>query len=492
MPIGCIQYRIYIGIFSNAYLFFRKSLKCNKYNRTSHRRARPATLFLIFILAIYGCNPLSQSCSYSRSKQLSHNRIMKAKNGNIVIKNYKLKICHVNKGNSLFKNKIPEIRNIIDEHSPDILCVSEANVVDDLNIYAHDFSDYNFELNMMHMSYSISRNIILIKRGISYHIRPDLENPITCTIWIELFLDKNKKILIMGGYRQWKLPAIVDPDNNKNKDKKQLQRLGLIIEKWEDALKEGKHTIVAMDDNIDTNINAKHNKIYKIENLAAMLRDHLEDKGLITHNNELTRFQQNQDPSCIDHLYSNCPRNISNVITHKNLFSDHSLISLIYNTKSKFYTPKFTNVRNFKLLSRERMLLFLDNSIELNKIFNYTDPEVIANIMQIELNAMINIIAPCKRIQIKKNYQGYLTESTREKIKLNKYYLGEAIKINNAESWRIFRHNRNSLSKVLRNEKRSYIESKLNSNKDKWKTLKEINGVKKAPPQIVSNIKTRS
>ena len=118
---------------------------------------------------------------------------MKYKNGNISNNCYKLKICHINKQNSHLKNKIPEIRYILDEYSPDILCIAEANVKDDLNDYIHEFTDYSFELNLMHEVIKIFRNIILIRKGIIYRRQIDLESSITCNIWIEMSMNSKKR-----------------------------------------------------------------------------------------------------------------------------------------------------------------------------------------------------------------------------------------------------------------------------------------------------------
>ena len=51
----------------------------------------------------------------------------------------------------------------------------------------------------------ISRNIILVNDRIPYTRRYDLENEYIATIWLEVKIGYNKSILIMGGYRQWRL-----------------------------------------------------------------------------------------------------------------------------------------------------------------------------------------------------------------------------------------------------------------------------------------------
>ena len=134
---------------------------------------------------------------------------------------------------------------------------------------------------------------------------------------------------------------------------KQTERYQQIIKKWQLALQEKKEVIVAMDDNIDTDTNSNHNKKYKIKHLMDMLEQHKIDFEIFQHNDKLTRFQSNCQPSTLDHLYSNCPSKITDVQTIKTSFSDHCIISGIYNSKDEIYKPKFSKVRKSKLLSKK-------------------------------------------------------------------------------------------------------------------------------------------
>ena len=107
----------------------------------------------------------------------------------------------------------------------------------------------------------------------------------------------------MGGYRHWNLPKeLINIINNPNhqilinkikldilpnaqqyKDliNSQLKRYQLILQQWTKALSENNHTIVLMDDNIDTSLNAKHNKKQKITDLFDQRLSHI-------HNHDMT------------------------------------------------------------------------------------------------------------------------------------------------------------------------------------------------------------
>ena len=190
---------------------------------------------------------------------------------------------------------------------------------------------------------------MLIKSDINYKRRHDFEHPIVCTIWIQVKTSRNKTITVMGGYRQWKLPkALINIINNPNHQicinniqleilqnaqqykeliTSQLKRYDLILQQWNKALIEKNHTIVLMDDNIDTSIYANHNKKYKIIDLQDKLSSHVNDNDITQHNTDYTRYVSHQPPSIIDHIYSNCPNNIKNIKTKTNIFSDHCTIT---------------------------------------------------------------------------------------------------------------------------------------------------------------------
>ena len=114
----------------------------------------------------------------------NHNKNLHSINGNIPTKN-NYQLLHWNKGNSDFHNKINDVLLTIDEHSPDLFSISEAN---------YNFSNpiqikgYNIEVNRLHTFSSFSRSILLIRDNISYKRRNDLENTFISSVWIEVIV----------------------------------------------------------------------------------------------------------------------------------------------------------------------------------------------------------------------------------------------------------------------------------------------------------------
>ena len=121
------------------------------------------------------------------------------------------------------------------------------------------------------------------------------------------------------------------------------------------SLKRKRETIVLMDDNIDTNVNSYHNSANSVGVLYDRLMNHLYENNLTQHNFKLTHFSRIFKPSCIDHIYSNCPLKIDNVTTHTNSTSDHSIVTAYYHSKNKIYGQKFVKIRDKRNLTINKL-----------------------------------------------------------------------------------------------------------------------------------------
>ena len=189
-----------------------------------------------------------------------------------------------------------------------------------------------------------------------------------------------------------------------------------------------------------------------------------------------------QPPSSLDHIYSNCPTKIYNVQTIPSIFSDHALVMCNYKTNKKVYHPKFIKTKNYTNLTKSNLLKYISNNTQLDKLFRYSDPDLIAHILQTELNSAINIIAPIKIVQCKSDFTPYLSAQSREDLKKCDILLREAIKIQNVENWIEFKNSRNITTKNVKLDKKAFFTDKFSHFKNKWKLLTQFNGVNKQHP----------
>ena len=68
------------------------------------------------------------------------------------------------------------------------------------------------------------------------------------------------------------------------------------------------------------------------------------------------------------------------------------------------------------MLTSHALKNYIDHNQNLNSIFNYEDPEIIANILITELNLIINCIAPKRRVQLTKRFAPYINKSLKDEI----------------------------------------------------------------------------
>ena len=126
--------------------------------------------------------------------------------------------------------------------------------------------------------------------------------------------------------------------------------------------------IILTDNNINSLEDNTNTNIYRNIELKNLKDNMIIENSLTVHNHEPTFFRKNIH-SCIDHIISNSPLNISNVRTHVNtndinyinttaniinntnpIMSDHALLTCNYNHKDIVIPQQFKVIRDYKLL----------------------------------------------------------------------------------------------------------------------------------------------
>ena len=181
------EYRSKIGLFTSNYTSKSKPPKTNTPLKI---KITYTTLFL----TIFTLMPLYPNTSYPTHK--NNNKLQHILNGNSY-----LSLVHWNKGKSLFHNKLNDIDMVLDKFKPHIISLCEANIDKIINnTHNNKYHDYSIEHTKMADKTNISRNVILIKDGLVYKRRSDLEDDETSTVWIELKLPNSKPISITSIY----------------------------------------------------------------------------------------------------------------------------------------------------------------------------------------------------------------------------------------------------------------------------------------------------
>ena len=386
--------------------------------------------------------------NFNLIKKIKQNKTNHTKYGN---QNGGIKLAHLNKSSSNILKKITLIRNLIEKESPHILNLSESNVNLLKAEEVHPIDGYYFEHKILLFNNKMAskiRNSIGIIKQLNYEQMFNLESHLNSCIWLKIKPKNSKPFLLMGGYRQWSLPKDLGFNDSKN-IKYQIERMQTILNSIEQAKALKLDIVILMDSNIDTSENNNHNNRFNIKKLYDMWSGFLSDNNLVILNTELTRFASHQDPSTIDHIISNCPTKLGPIRTIKNNISDHCMLTTIYKSKGFKTEPKFKIIRNFQNVTHENLRdLILDNQ-NLEHIFEIKDPNIISTTIQTELNNILDTLAPPKRIQTKRNYNPFLSQTLKDEIKYNLSLLTKAIQNNTPENWRYYKAQKNFTDEKL-------------------------------------------
>ena len=248
MGVSLSQYRACIGAFLNfGQLKFRQKILNSTKNSASSK------MFVFFLICFLLFNslvtePHQKNCFYSFRNISNHSS--KCVNGNG--KNQGIRISHFNKGGSYLGNRVHEIENVINNHHPHILGISEANFFKDHDVDEVQIENYSLVTakTIDNSSLNVSRVCVYLHNSIVAKIRFDLMNDTFSSIWIEAGLPNKRKILIGNVYREW--GYLRQNDYHESRDlNAQMNRWVSFVDQWERALDEGKEVVVLGDFNIN-------------------------------------------------------------------------------------------------------------------------------------------------------------------------------------------------------------------------------------------------
>ena len=221
-------------------------------------------------------------------------------------------MAHINLGSGFLVNQMNNIESIIGGYKSHILGVSESNFRT-----AHEKSDATLEEYTTYFSKTlenenlgVSRITVFAHKDLIIKDRPDLMNDIFSSIWLELGLPRKKKILVCNLYRDWQY---LDQDSDESlSTAAQLTRWLSFLDQWEAAMAEDKEIHVMGDTNLDflkwedpsQPGSQRRNQLHKLSNAVF---DRVLPFGFVQLITTATRFWPGQEPSGLDHWYSNKP-----------------------------------------------------------------------------------------------------------------------------------------------------------------------------------------
>ena len=355
-----------------------------------------------------------------------------------------IKLAHWNKGGGYLCNKINEVENLVRDYKPHVLGISESNFKIEHDKGDVKIEDYDIYLakTIENQNLNISRVAVYVQKDVIVKVRHDLMDDSFSSIWLELGLPRQKKILVCNVYREWQY--LGQEDNTSLSVNAQLSRWLTFIEQWGKAISEEREIHCLGDFNINS-LNWNSPNTARLKPLITELYDRIIPHGFAQLVTVATRTWRGQEPSCIDHYYCNHPDKVSNIRAYYTGASDHKIIIATRFTKAEVVKPKFVRKRSYKNFDPEKFMAEV-KKISWIDVYLCENVELAVQLITNKLSSILDIMAPVKIIQVRKKYAPWISEPTKEKINLRNIAQKKASESKSSSDWKDFRKVRNQVN----------------------------------------------
>lgn len=507
MCISAQQYRVSIGTFTqprtSTYTYrpiYKPKIKSQAHCK---RNSSKITVILILCLAITWpfngpidlCAPARLQSSYknyrtftpSSSYIVDHNFWAKMTHGNR--RSNGIKLCHWNAGAGYLSNKKNELENIVGGYKPHVLGISESCFKENQDLQDIQLQDYNIFLSktLENQNLKVSRVAAYVHKDIIVKVRHDLMNDTLSSVWLELGKPRQKKLLVCIAYREWQYL------NQQNRDsltiQAQVERWTGFLDQWEAAISTGAEICVLGDLNLnflrwaDDSSSTSHDD--RLRPLVTQLFDRILPHGFVQLVSVATRIFPGQEPSGLDHFYSNHPEKLSDIQAHYRGASDHKLIFATRYTKSAVSKPRMIRKRSYKEFDPAKFLEAV-RDVSFWEIYSCHNVEEAATKLTKKLTTILDKMAPMKNFQVRTQYLPWLSQNTKNKMQERDEAQKIASETKSNDDWLKYKALRNSVNNILKIEKKNWQENKLkhfgNDSSTVWKNLKLWLGWTKGGP----------
>ena len=392
-----------------------------------------------------------------------------------------IKLSHWNAGSAFLENKTNEIENVISDHHPHLLGISEANLHKEHCIDNCSIEDYDLITckTMDNERLQTSRVVVYKHTSIVAKVREDLMSDRFSSIWLEVGFPGRTKILVCNIYRDWQY--LGQPDHSSLDISEQLARWVIFMEQWELALDTGKECVVMGDFNLDfmsfhrTDLPAS-SQTHRLKPLVDELFSCVGPHGVKQCVVGATRQGRvGQADSGLDHLWTNIPGKMSQIYTQYN-GSDHKLIMGVRYSKMIKNTTRYVKKRSYKTFDEQIFLERIKNTSWWD-VYQTTDIDIAVNLFTSKITFILDQMAPVKTFQTTSKYCPWLSKETKEIITERNNSQKILSENKNVENFEIFKTLRNKVTKHLKNDKLKWQKQKLeNCKNDSGKLWKNILG----------------
>ena len=329
-----------------------------------------------------------------------------------------------------------------------------------------DIDGYKLLVSKSMGTHGYTRIVLLVKDGLNVHLLPDFMDSNLAMIWVRVGNKTRTPLHIGGIYRQHKLPnqGIMSQEELLTS---QRERWDKMTSYWAAAAM-GARCICVGDMNLD--YARWDDPDPALVSMVNRTKKVIENKGSIQIITEVTRSWNMQRDSIIDQIWLNCS---DRLIGHSNTVrsvSDHNVIDcrvsqtetkdIVHNTVRRAW-KKFNLIQYKDELSKVDWLpLYEINNVDIANSF-LTD----------KITDALDKTAPLSRIQFRRHYKHWLTDSTKVTMK-ERDKAREKARLSKIDAdWSSYKTLRNRCIKLQ-------VQDKKNSERNEFDAIAEKNDTK--------------
>ena len=430
--------------------------------------------------------------------------------------NFKAKYVNGNRSKGIFNahlnirslnNKICDIKNLVKEHKPTLLGLSECELKKINGQYDETrlkIPGYKILFPKSWINHGIARVVMYVKNNFECEQIHDLEDDQVQSVWVRGGFKNGRRILFCHGYREHTTCL-------GNSLRAQRSNLEKFLAQWESATEYGNpaelnEVHISGDMNLDSLNNKWLQSDYHLLSLSRLVHDCCNMNNFSQLVKEPTRFQFNSvqnttSISCIDHVYTNIKHRCSSVAVTTFGNSDHDMISYSRFSKEPPVPARTIRKRSYKNFEPDKYIDDLAN-VDWTDVLACNDLDTATETFTRKIRYILNVHAPWIIFQQRKFFSPWITEETKQLMKERDKLKQKAkdLALRDAEvseeqlsAWEAFKKLRNRINNRKKQEEKNYKSSKISENLDSpskvWSTAKSFMGWKSTgtPSQLEIN-----
>ena len=429
-----------------------RSKKTKSKLRSTERKNKKAWNFLVPKLKL---NWKLFNFNLEEVKLWWENRKVKNKNIKMYNGNGKstIKIVSWNLGSRGWTNKTLDIQHFFEDFTPDIGIISEANLFTSSTDKERVITGYRLVLTKKAATSdsACSRLVVLLREGLNLEILEDKMEQDISTIWMKFGRRGHRPIIIGAIYREHQLLGKVWT----KEEGEQVYRWNKILDQWT-GLDNGAQVIVYGDINLDK---LKWSNPEQINSqMVEGTKNRIETNGFSQLVTGATRFWPNTVPSLVDQVWSNSPQIILKCRNVERAVADHNVVETTVRIKGKVNTPKESLQRNWKSLDVDKFRKEIED-IDWNKIYSLDEINIAYYFLEENLLRVLDSMIPIRKVKHKNKRKGWVSNETKQTMKLRDETRSKAAETNSAEDWSNYRKLRNLCSKKVKTDKNTHFKN---------------------------------